>query len=225
MTADTGTAETGTTGTGNTRQTRTRTPFATPQELRQPILLALLTAVLVAGTVLAAGLSSTPTYASTAVLSIDQPFALAASDDAGVIDKLSRLRFKYVGLIATDRVATPVAKRLALPVTEVRGRLQGSAQLQDLLLQATGTASSAAQARRTANALAAVLQAQVAAEQKALAIPADRQLQLVVVQPALSATQVAPSRARALALAVLAGLLIGSLSGAALFGVRRLRET
>lgn len=193
----------------------------TPSRLKQPALLALVTAVLVTAGVLAAMLSATPVYTSTAVLAIDQPGALAASDDAGVIEKLSRLRFTYVGLVQTDRIAAPVAERLGEPLPEVRGRLTADAELQNLLIRVTGTDDTAAGARRTATALAEVLIAQVAAEQRALAAPAPMQVSLTTVRPALGAEQVAPSRTRSLAVALLLGLLSGAAVGGGLLLLRR----
>lgn len=196
----------------------------TPDRLRQPVLLAVVTAVLVTAAVLAAMLSATPVHSSTAVLAIDQPGALAASDDAGVIEKLSRLRFKYVGLVETDRVATPVAERLKEPLEDVRGRLSAEAELQDLLVRVSGTDDTAAGAKRTATALAEALIAQVAAEQKALAAPESLKVSFAMVRPAIDSEQLAPSRARALAVALLLGLLAGAVVGAGLLLTRGFRR-
>ena len=193
----------------------------TPSMLKQPALLALVTAVLVTAGVLAAMLSAPAVYTSTAVLAIDQPGALAASDDAGVIEKLSRLRFTYAGLVGTDRVAAPVAERLGEPLADVRGRLTAQAELQDLLLRVTGTDDTAAGARRTATALAEVLIAQLAAEQQALRAPPPMRVSLTTVRPAVAVEQVAPSRTRALAVAVLLGLLSGAAVGGGLLLRRR----
>ena len=193
----------------------------TPSMLKQPALLALVTAVLVTAGVLAAMLSAPPLYTSTAVLAIDQPGALAASDDAGVIEKLSRLRFTYAGLVGTDRVAAPVAERLGEPLADVRGRLTAQAELQDLLLRVTGSDDTAAGARRTASALAEVLIAQLAAEQQALGAPAPMRVSLTTVRPAVAVEQVAPSRTRALAVAVLLGVLSGATVGGGLLLRRR----
>lgn len=195
-----------------------------PDELRQPLLLGAVTAVLVTAVALAALLTGTPVWRSTAVLSIDQPRALAASDDAGIIDKLSRLRFKYVGLVGTDRLAVPVAKRLGEPVQQVRGRLSAEAQLTDLLVRVSGTDDTRAGARRTTEALAAELLAQVKAEQAATGAPPAAQVQLSVVQGAVAQEQIAPGRTRSLAAAVLQGLLAGALAAGVGLGLRRVRQ-
>ncbi len=195
-----------------------------PHELRQPLLLAIVTAVLVAAVAFVALMSATPTWQSTAVLSLDQPRAVIAADDAGLLNKLSRLRFKYIGLIGTDRVAVPVAARLKVPVEDVRGRLSGEARLEDLLLRTNGTGTSKKQAQQTADALAAQVQAEVAAEQKAAAIPAVDQVQVIVVQAAADAEKIAPGRKRALAEALLAGVLVGVAVGLGLLLRRRTRQ-
>lgn len=195
-----------------------------PDELRTPLLLGLVSAVLVTALALAALLSGTPVWRSTAVLSIDQPRALAASDDAGVIDKLSRLRFKYVGLVGTDRLAAPVAARLQEPVTAVRGRLTAEAQITDLLVRVSGTDDTRAGATRTTEALVAELVAQVKAEQAATGAPPPDQVQLTVVQGAVAQEQIAPGRARSLAAAVLLGLVAGAVVTAVALALRRVRQ-
>jgi uncharacterized protein involved in exopolysaccharide biosynthesis len=156
------------------------------------------------GVLLARG---TPTYQSTALLSIDEPLALAASDDAGVIDKLSRLRAKYVGLVATTRIREPVAASLAVPVGDLH--LSASAPAQNLLIQASATSPRRADAHRTADALAAELVSYVADEQRSEAIPAARQVQLAIVQPADTPTRITPRTSRVLGGAVLGGGVAG----------------
>src|SRR5947208_10184047 len=46
-------------------------------------------------------------YQSLALVEIDQPLAIAASPDDGVVAKLSRLRYKYAGLMRTETFAAP----------------------------------------------------------------------------------------------------------------------
>ena len=196
----------------------------TAAQLKQPALAALVSAVVVSAVLLGALLSATQVWSSTAVLSIDQPGAIAASDDSGVIDKLSRLRFKYVGLVETDRIASPVAESLDEPLEDVRDRLAGEAELQNLLIKATGTDDTADGAERTAAALAEALVAQVEADQEAVAAPPALKVSLTVVRPAGDAEQIAPSRVRALAVALVLGLVAGAVVGGALLlrrGVRR----
>lgn len=196
----------------------------TPEQVKQPLLAALVSAVLVTAVMLGVLLSATQVWSSTAVLSIDQPGAIAASDDSGVIDKLSRLRFKYVGLVETDRIAAPVAEDLDEPLEDVRDRLSGEAELQNLLIKATGTDDTEEGAMRTATALADALVAQVAADQKAVAAPPVLKVSLSVVRPAEDAEQIAPSRVRAVAVALLLGLVAGAAVGGALVVRRGLRR-
>src|SRR3954454_22429394 len=62
-----------------------------------------------------------PRYQSLALVEIDQPRAIAVSPDDGVVAKLSRLRYKYSGLMRTDTFAAPVAQKRGLNVNQVTG--------------------------------------------------------------------------------------------------------
>lgn len=171
----------------------------------------------VAGAVTA---SAAPTWRSTAILDIDQPLAVAASDNAAVIDKLSRLRFKYVGLLGTERLARPVADELDEDVKAVRDRLGATADPRDLLLRVTGTADDPQRARRTADVAARVLVDFVRKEQVTDDVPELQRVVLAVVDVAGSAERIGPTRAQILVSAVLGGgllagavLLVGAVSG------------
>lgn len=158
----------------------------------------------------AAGLlarSAGPTWQSTAILDIDQPRVVAAAQDPAVLDKLSRLRFKYVGLIGTDRIAAPVAAQLGEDVTDVRHRLGGLAVPSDLLIRVTGTADSPALARRTSDALATVLIDFVEQEQDDDAVPPAEQVQVELVDVAAPAVQIGPARGAVGIAALLGGAL------------------
>lgn len=171
-----------------------------------PIGVLLATVLFVVGAA-AAGLlarSVDPTWQSTAILDIDQPRVVAAAQDPAVLDKLSRLRFKYVGLIGTDRIAAPVAAELGEDVEDVRTRLGGLAVPTDLLIRVTGTAGSPADARRTADALATVLIDFVGQEQDDDAVPPTEQVQVELVDVAAPAVQIGPARG-AVAIAALLG--------------------
>ncbi|MGZ6791328.1 MAG: hypothetical protein ACXVGH_00115 [Mycobacteriales bacterium] len=176
--------------------------------LRRPSTLALLVAVLAA--VLAAGAAGVAAHrspgsqTSTALLSLDEPRAVAAAGDAGVLEKLSRIRLKYLGLVGTDRLAVPVASVLGVPVSQVRGRLSATASPADLLLRVS---CSGPAARRCAQALATSLVAYVSSEQVTNGIPADQRLEAAVVQDAGPALAPASSRTRTLGLALVAGAL------------------
>jgi hypothetical protein len=188
---------------------------------RLPPLVLLLAALgFVAGAALSGLLarSAAPTWQSTAILDIDQPRVVAAATDPAVLDKLSRLRFKYVGLVGTDRVATPVAQALDEEVGDVRPRLSAVAVPQDLLLRAVGTGGSRAEAERTANALAAALVQLVAKEQADDGIPPAQRVEVSLVDVAADATQIGPSSPSVALASMVGGLLV---AGVVLAGVAR----
>lgn len=155
--------------------------------------------------------SAAPTWQSTAILDIDQPRVVASTQDPAVLDKLSRLRFKYIGLVGTDRIAGPVAQALGEDVAQVRDRLGAGAVPSDLLIRVTGTAGDAEVARRTSEALATVLTEFVAREQADDAVPAAERVLVEVVDVAAPAVQVGPARAKVGIAALLGGALAAGL--------------
>lgn len=172
-----------------------------------------------AGGLLARG--AAPTWQSTAVLDIDQPRVVAAATDPAVLDKLSRLRFKYVGLVGTDRVAAPVAKALGEDVAEVRDRLSATAVPQDLLIRVLGTGDSEEQATRTADTLAKAVVALVVREQADDGIPAPQRVQVQLVDVAAPAVQVGPGPGPVVLASLLGGLLAAAVALAVLAARRR----
>ncbi len=186
------------------------------------LLLAALAFVLGAAVAGAVTASAAPTWQSTAVLDVDQPLVVAAADDSAVLDKLSRLRFKYAGLVGTERLALPVAEELGEDVEDVRDRLGSSAEPADLLLRVTGTAEDPDTARRTADAAARVLADFVEKEQVDDQVPAPQRVVLAIVDVAAPAERVGPARGQILVSAVLAGALLAGavLLVAALSGLR-----
>lgn len=181
--------------------------------------LAFVVGAAVAG-VLAASVA--PTWQSTAVLDIDQPLLVASSNDSSVLEKLSRLRFKYVGLVGTERIALPVAEALDEDVEQVRDRLGATAEPTDLLLRVTGTAEDPQRARRTADELATVLTDFVEKEQEDDGVPLPQRVRLEIVDVALPAEQIGPARGQIAVIGVLSGALLAGavLVGAALIGFR-----
>lgn len=185
------------------------------------LLLALVAAVLAGSVVGLAVRGGASTFTATALVSVDEPRAVAAAGDAGILEKLSRIRLRYTGLVPTDLLAAPVAARLGVPVGQVRGRLSATALPQDLLLRLACVEPDAAPARRCADALAASLVDLVAHEQQAGGIPADQQLVMTQVQPAGPPARTGPRRSRTAALALLGGLLAAGLVLAAGTRLRR----
>ena len=179
--------------------------------LRRPsplvLLLAIVIGVLVAGLGGIAAHRTSGPFASTSLVAIDEPQAVAESRDGGVLEKLSRVRLKYTGLVPTDRIAVPVAVRLAVPVASVRGHLSALALPNDLLLRLTCTGSDPARTRTCAEALSTVLVSYVDTEQKTAGIPPAQRLVLSQVQAASPASRPSRGTARSLGIAALAGLL------------------
>ena len=190
----------------------------------RPVVLLVAALAFVLGAAIAGAVTATaaPTWQSTAILDIDQPLAVAASNNPSVLDKLSRLRFKYAGLVATELLALPVADELDEDVAVVRDRLGATAQPADLLLRVTGTAEDPETARRTADAAARVLADFVEKEQVDDQVPAPQRVVLEVVDVAAPAQQIGPARGQILVSAVLAGTLLAGavLLVAALSGLR-----
>jgi capsular polysaccharide biosynthesis protein len=174
------------------------------------LLLALIAAVLVAA--LTSLVVPTPRagFTSTALVSLDEPRALALARDGALLDKISRVRYKYAGLVGTDAVAAPVAKRLHVPVEQVRGRIGAIAFSTDLLLRLTCSGTTSAEARRCANALASSVVSYVAEEQTSYGIPVDLQLIATSVQAAGKGLEASPRRKRVLGISLLAGALAGA---------------
>ncbi|MCU1594811.1 MAG: hypothetical protein JWO12_2203 [Frankiales bacterium] len=175
------------------------------------LLLAAVAATLVAGLTGVAVHANAGDLTSTALVSIDEPQAIASSTDGGVIEKLSRVRLKYISLVSTDRIAVPVATSLHLPVDRVREHLSGAALPTDLLLRLSCTGTVANKARACANALATAVVAYADQEQSRFQIPAAQRVILAKVQPAGEATRASSGPAKTLGAAVLAGGLAAAL--------------
>lgn len=147
-----------------------------------------------------------PSYQASAATLLDQPAVLAASKDAGVIDKLSRLRLKYAGILRSDAVVTPVAAKLGVSAGTVSGSMVTGSDATSLLLFIGARSSTAKGAVAMANALAEELSAYVSKEQAVLQ-PRDR-LALTVVAPAREGAQLLPTRRQQLVAGVGSGLVV-----------------
>lgn len=156
-----------------------------------------------------------PVWQSRATLLIDQPQAIAVSQDPGIIEKLSRLRFKYAGLVGTSDFADRVEDD-----TE-----SGSAQLlasvpADSLLLHVGARGDRDAVQGLSDAGAAALIGYVDRELDELELAPEQRFTLSVVSPASEPQRLDTSR-RGLALAMLVGA--GALTGAS-FVLRRRRR-
>jgi hypothetical protein len=152
------------------------------------------------------------TYESRAVLSIDQPLAIAASASAGIVEKLGRLRGKYAGLVRTNVIAQPVAERTGQPLATVRGELSAYADDTSLLLAVAAHSTTPVMAKTLAAAAAEEIVGYADAEQQRYSIPKAQRFVFQVVVPAGSASSLTPTRSRQLRIGaiglVVAGLLV-----------------
>ncbi|MFL6238324.1 MAG: hypothetical protein ACJ735_02360 [Actinomycetes bacterium] len=151
---------------------------------------------------------STATYRSSAALSFDQPLRVAASGDPGQLDKLARIRLKYIGVTRYDVFVTAVAKQVALKPGKVRGDLVAVADRSSLLLVMGARDHNALTARRIATAAANEMVAYVDQEQVKANIPAANRIVASVVVEPKGAARIAPTKRKEVTTAVVAGLIV-----------------
>jgi hypothetical protein len=177
-------------------------PVRSRQSLALRIVACVVVALIVGAIVGQLSSSGATSYESRAAVLFDQPGAVAASGDEGVILKLGRLRIKYADLVATDPLVAPTAERLHVPEAAVRGRLRAAVPQSSLLLQVIGRGKSAEAARALTAAAAASLKEYVAEEQRSL--PAAQRITLTIVGEPRRGAAVGAGSHRRLALAGLA---------------------
>jgi hypothetical protein len=162
-----------------------------------------------------------PTYVAFSAVMLDEPLAIAASQDLGVVDKLARLRYKYVGLLRSDDVVTDAAKRAGLSPAAISASTVGRIDGGSLLMFVGGQGFDRRTVVRVANALTAALASYITREQSIAAIaPVDR-LSLLVVAPSRGASQILPTKRQKLVAAGGAALVTFVLAAAALDIIRR----
>ena len=167
---------------------------------------------LLAGAVVALYAKTRPAvYESSATLLIDQSPAVFETGDEGLLGKLSRLRFKYVGLVGTTLFAETVADDAGLATGDVRAGLSASADLNTLLLVVTSRMHDAIQAHQVAQTAADDLVSYVHNEQFDAKIPQQDQVTFSVVSPATRSQQVEPSTKKVLLEGVVVFLVISVL--------------
>jgi capsular polysaccharide biosynthesis protein len=133
-------------------------------------------------------------YVATSATLLDQPTAIALSQDAGTVDKLSRLRFKYAGILHSDAVLDRVATDVGVSHDDLVKGLFTRGDPESLLLFISAENPSKKTAVKTANALSSELRAYIDREQLAAKIAPRDRLSLNVVAPARDADRVLPSR-------------------------------
>ena len=148
-----------------------------------------------------------PTYIASAATLLDQPLPVAQSQDAGVVDKLSRLRLKYAGILRSDDVVDRAAATARVSRDVVAQTLVARVDDGSLLLYVGATSPRSDRAVVVANALASALARYVDEEQvRARIAPQDR-VQLRVVAPARHALAVLPTSRQKLTAGLAAGLV------------------
>ena len=157
-------------------------------------------------------LSSRPaTYQSQATLLLDEPVAIAASGDAGVVLKLTALRPKYAALALPAPVLRDAARRAGLPVGTVATDARVILAANSLTLQSQGVSPDPAVARNVAQSLGEALSAYVASEQLSLRVPAPERLAVNVIDPAGPAQKTSPTVRRIATEAAVTGVVVAIL--------------
>lgn len=189
----------------------TRAPRRTAGELLHPRPIAVTLAVLafvLAGAVGAYGERHRGlTYASNEVLFIDQPLVIAASKDAGTIDKLARLRSQYAALLQTGVVADDIASRTGRSPGDVSSSVSALPAPTSLLIVLTAQDRDRAKAVALASASGDALIQYAATSQAQAGVPTAQRVVLSVVTPAHGAHTVTRGKRAVATVAVVLGLL------------------
>lgn len=162
------------------------------------VVLALIVGIIAAA---AAGLytaAAKPVYTSSSSVLFDEPLAVARSVDAGILEKLARLRFKYAELMATRDFASQVAADSGVPLGVVASSITAVpiGASQTMRIKAHG--GDAAVVQRIATSSATVLRTNVEAEQETAKIPTEERFFIRVISPGSHAVKTSPSRKRIL---------------------------
>lgn len=177
----------------------------TMPRLRNLVVALLIAAVAAAGAALVV-LHRKASYVSSATLILEQPSVISSSGDAGVVVKLNELRPKYIALVHTDEILVPVARNLGVTRARIAGTAGAFAARESLILGTTGRSSNRAFAQQVAQAVAQELVTYVTQEQTAAGIPPNLRLRMRIVQAALGAGKVAPTKSHAASSAAVAGV-------------------
>lgn len=132
----------------------------------------------------------TPTYAAEVAVAIDQVERLSAAEGPEIIDKLSRLRFKYAGLVRTRVIAGPVASELGRGEGEVAGAVYANVHHDSLLLTIGARHGNPDGALAIASSAAEHVVDLAATEQEEAGVAERDRFELTVVTPAEQARRV-----------------------------------
>lgn len=159
---------------------------------------------------------STPRYQSLALVEVDQPRAIAISPDDGIVAKLSRLRYKYAGLMRTETFQKPVAQSLNVGVGVVAQSLFVAIDPTSLLIGVGAKASNSTDAQRIAAAAAQELVSYADRQQVNDNIPTVERISFAVVTPAGPGVKVSPTHARIVLIGL--GTFVFIVAGSLAFG-------
>jgi capsular polysaccharide biosynthesis protein len=179
--------------------------LATPSLVH--LIVAAVVAIPVAGLLATAVLQQNAVYASSATLILDQPAALAASNNEGYVLKLSRLRVKYGDLAGTRVLLDPVAERLNLDVGAVRRTSRVQVPPPSLLIFSGGVSGNPARAQQVAQTMAEEMIAYAEEEQRSAGVAPEQRIVLSVVTPAPPAQKIQPEASRAVRVAAIGGMV------------------
>lgn len=174
------------------------------------VTLALIALVLGAGLGAAVAGTGETSFASTVVLSVDQPLVVAAANDPGPIEKLNRLRLQYAALLRTAVVADDVARRAGVPARAVPGKVTAQAAQNSLLVVITARDPVGAAARRLAEASAQALIGYSQRSQEQAGVPDEQRVELSVVTPATAAQEETRAARTVATAALFAGLVLAT---------------
>lgn len=176
--------------------------------LVRSVVVSVVLALAAAGAGVAVKATATGIYRSQATLLMDEPGAIAASADAGVVQKLSALRAKYAALALTAPVLDAAAQASGLPVAVVGGATQVGFPANDLTLQVSGVSPDPRNAQRVAQSVAESLSGFASSEQAATGVPPREQVAISVIDPAGPAVKTSPTTRNIALTGLVAGVVV-----------------
>lgn len=182
-----------------------------------PAILAVAALLLLTGGVAAFTIADR-TYQASATLTIDQVQGIAIADGPSIIEKLSRLRVKYAGIIGTRAFSEPVAERAGVPVDDVADALFTNVPPVALVMSVGARDDDPEVARTVAQAAAEHLVAFVEREQEQAGIPADLRFEFRILTPATDSVPLARPVRRVGLVAAGLGILLAVTAAVVRFG-------
>jgi hypothetical protein len=166
---------------------------------------ALLVGVLLAGMAAGYTLTRPPVYESFSVIDLHQPDVFL-EPGPGPVYKLNALRLKYAAIVDTDPIVGPIARRLHVRPVEIAHNVHATVPQDSLVMMLTARAGSREGAQRLAKELTDQIVRFAGAEQDADKVPADKRVQLRVLDTARPAGKASPTANRAITTSIFTGL-------------------